>query len=583
MKYPRWRSAPHDPERIAALGREARISPLLAQLLINRGIGDADAATRFLEARMSSLHDPESLSGVVQAAERIVDAARNRRKIIIYGDYDVDGVCGVSVLWACLKLAGVEADALEFHIPHRIDEGYGLNAETIKKLVHERGAELIVTVDCGISAVEEAAYARELGVELIITDHHTIGPRIPAADVVVHPRAPGSRYPFGDLCGAAVAFKLAWQICKGFGDGKKASPHMRDFLVRSLGLVALATIADVVPLEGENRVIAKHGLATLRERPTAGLKALLNISGCTDNTKINAGKIGFQVAPRINAAGRLEFASKAVEMLLTEDERLADSLARELDECNERRRELESSILSQARRAAQERGEPGSRGAIVVGGSGWHAGVIGIVAGRLAEIYHRPVIVASIGETTTQASARSIVGIDLHQAIQACSGKLISFGGHAAAAGLKIATADFNEFAHEFDEYCKRILTPELKERSLAIEAEVQLGMLTTRTVEELEKLEPHGLGNPRPMLAASRVVLAGDPRHVGERENHLQLLFRQGDVTHKAIGFNMVEHPDYSKLKNGVTCSIAFQASINEWRGRRDVQLEIRDVDIRE
>ncbi len=583
MKYPRWRSAPHDPERIAALGREARISPLLAQLLINRGIGDADAATRFLEAKMSSLHDPESLPGVVRAAERIVDAARNRRKIMIYGDYDVDGVCGVSVLWACLKLAGVEADALEFHIPHRIDEGYGLNAETIKKLVHERGAELIVTVDCGISAVEEAAYARELGVELIITDHHTIGPRIPAADVVVHPRAPGSRYPFGDLCGAAVAFKLAWQICKGFGDGKKASPHMRDFLVRSLGLVALATIADVVPLEGENRVIAKHGLATLRERPTAGLKALLNISGCTDNTKINAGKIGFQVAPRINAAGRLEFASKAVEMLLTEDERLADSLARELDECNERRRELESSILSQARRAAQERGEPASRGAIVVGGSGWHAGVIGIVAGRLAEIYHRPVIVASIGETTTQASARSIVGIDLHQAIQACSGKLISFGGHAAAAGLKIATADFNEFAHEFDEYCKRILTPELKERSLAIEAEVQLGMLTTRTVEELEKLEPHGLGNPRPMLAASRVVLAGDPRHVGERENHLQLLFRQGDVTHKAIAFNMVEHPDYSKLKNGVTCSIAFQASINEWRGRRDVQLEIRDVDIRE
>jgi single-stranded-DNA-specific exonuclease len=248
MKYPRWRSAPHDPERIAALGREARISPLLAQLLINRGIGDADAATRFLEAKMSSLHDPESLPGVVRAAERIVDAARNRRKIMIYGDYDVDGVCGVSVLWACLKLAGVEADALEFHIPHRIDEGYGLNAETIKKLVHERGAELIVTVDCGISAVEEAAYARELGVELIITDHHTIGPRIPAADVVVHPRAPGSRYPFGDLCGAAVAFKLAWQICKGFGDGKKASPHMRDFLVRSLGLVALATIADVVPL-----------------------------------------------------------------------------------------------------------------------------------------------------------------------------------------------------------------------------------------------------------------------------------------------------------------------------------------------
>ena len=199
MKYPKWRSEPHDPDRIAALGRDARISPLLAQLLLNRGIGDADSATRFLEARMSSLHDPESLPGVVEAAERIVAAARDRRKIVIYGDYDVDGVCGVSVLWACLKLSGVEDDALEFHIPHRIDEGYGLNAETIKKLVEERGVELIVTVDCGISAVAEADYARELGVELIITDHHTIGSRIPAAAVVVHPRAPGSRYPFGGL------------------------------------------------------------------------------------------------------------------------------------------------------------------------------------------------------------------------------------------------------------------------------------------------------------------------------------------------------------------------------------------------
>ena len=268
----RWRLKPFDSDRIASLSRAAGISPLTAQLLINRGIDEPGLAVAFLAAKLTQLNDPESLPGVVEAAERIVRAIREDRPIIIYGDYDVDGVCGTSVLWACLHLAG--ARQVIYYIPHRVEEGYGVNGEALRRLAEEHSKPLVVTVDCGISAVAEARLARALGLELIVTDHHTIGAELPAADVLVHPRLPGSTYPCGDLCGAGVAFKLAWQICKTFGDGKRASPHLRDYLVRALGLVAMATVADVVPLQGENRILVRHGLAGIVAEPTVGLRAL---------------------------------------------------------------------------------------------------------------------------------------------------------------------------------------------------------------------------------------------------------------------------------------------------------------------
>ncbi len=291
----RWRLKPFDAGRIESLSRSARLSPLVAQLLINRGIDDPARATAFLEAKMGALHDPELLPGARRAAERIVSAIHERRKIVIYGDYDVDGVCGTSVLWACLRLAG--ATELDYYIPHRVEEGYGVNAEALRRLTTEEKASLIVTVDCGISAVQEAELARSLGLELIITDHHTLGPELPAAAEIVHPRLPGSAYPSGDLCGAGVAFKLAWQVCKSFGDGKRASPHMRNFLVGSLGLVALATIADVVPLSDENRIIVRHGLAAISAEPSAGLRALMEISGSLGKKRLTAGMVGFGMAP----------------------------------------------------------------------------------------------------------------------------------------------------------------------------------------------------------------------------------------------------------------------------------------------
>jgi single-stranded-DNA-specific exonuclease len=570
----RWRVRPHDPVRIREMSRGSGLSPLVAQLLLNRGIDDPSRARAFLEARMSSLHDPEHLPGAVDAAGRIVRAINEGRKIVIYGDYDVDGVCGTSILWSCLRLAGCRNVA--YYIPHRVEEGYGVNAEALRRLAVEEQAELIITVDCGISAVHEAGLARELGIELIVTDHHTIGASLPDADVVVHPRRPGSLYPNGDLCGAGVAFKLAWQVCKGFGDGKKASPVLRDYLVRALGLVALATIADVVPLSDENRVLVRHGLAGIAGDPSVGVRALLEVSGCVDKRKLSTGTVGFMIGPRINAAGRLERAMMAVEMLTTEDAARAREIARELDLCNSRRQEIERKIYEEARAMIEAGGGLSDRRAIVLAAKGWHPGVIGIVASRLVESYHRPTVVMAIGEAIAQGSARSIPGFDLYEAIKDCSEALLGFGGHAAAAGLKVNEDRVSTFASAFEERCRRTISSEQLERVLTIDAEVPLGVLSVRVVEETDKLEPFGVGNPKPLLLASQLQVVAQPKIVGDHKNHLQLRLKQGDVIMKAIGWNLAERGQV--LSAGSHCSVVFHPSINEWNGRREVQLEIRD-----
>jgi single-stranded-DNA-specific exonuclease len=570
----RWRLKPHEPDRILRLSRSAQISPLVAQLLINRGIDDPARAVAFLSAKLGTLHDPELLPGVAGAANRIVQAIRDRRKIVIYGDYDVDGVCGTSVLWSCLRLAG--GRDVDYYIPHRVEEGYGLNAEALKKIAAQDASPLVVTVDCGISAVAEAALAKDLGIELVVTDHHTIGASLPDAAEIVHPRIEGSLYPNGDLCGAAVAFKLAWQVCKSFGDGKRASPHLRDFLMRSLGLVALATIADVVPLSDENRILVRHGLASIVAEPSAGLKALMEVSGCLDKKRLSTGTVGFGLAPRINAAGRLEQAMIAVEMLTTDDPNRAREIAVQLDLCNARRQELERQILDQAHAMIQAEGGLGERRAIVLAKKEWHAGVIGIVAGRLAETFHRPAIVISLDGLVAQGSARSIAGFDLYEAISACSEGLIGFGGHAAAAGLKLTEDRLTAFKQQFEERCSRTLTADQLQRVVTIDAEVPLQVLNIGVVAEIEKLEPHGLGNPRPVLLASNLVVAGQPRVVGESKKHLQLRLQQGDTSLKAIAWNLAEKG--RELVPGTRCSVVFQPSINEWRDRREVQLEIKD-----
>ncbi|MFO0910335.1 MAG: single-stranded-DNA-specific exonuclease RecJ [Isosphaeraceae bacterium] len=571
----RWRLLPHDAARIAALSHAAGVSSLVAQLLLNRGVSRPEEARSFLQAKLTHLHDPESLPGAAEAAERIVRAVREGRKIVVYGDYDVDGVCGTSILWSCLRLAGA-ADAA-YYIPHRVDEGYGVNADALRRIASELGASVVITVDCGISAIAEAQLARSLGVELIVTDHHTPGDTLPGVDVLVHPRVGSSAYPCPDLCGAGVAFKLAWQVCKSFGDGKKASPHLRDFLLRSLGLVALATIADVVPLVGENRVLVRHGLSGIENDPSIGLRALMEVAGCQSRRKLTTGTVGFSLAPRINAAGRLERAMRAVEMLTTDDAAAARAIAEELDRCNARRQEIEQTLVREAHDLIRAAGEVGERGAFVVGREGWHPGVIGIVASRLVDTYHRPAVVVALGEEHSQGSARSVAGFNLYEAIRACSSGLTGFGGHAAAAGLKMPAAHFATFAEQFDHHCRNSLTSEQRQRTLTIDAEIPLGILSTRLVEEIESLEPYGIGNPRPILAASQLRVVGEPRVVGERKNHVQFRVSQGNATFKAIAWNMADR--CKGLGNETTCSLAFHPAINEWNNRREVQLEVRDI----
>ncbi len=577
MTTSRWRLKPFDPALATALGREAGVSTLMAQILLNRGITQAAQARAFIEAKLNQLHDPELLPGAADAAERIVRAVRDRRKIVIYGDYDVDGVCGTSILWACLRLAG--AEDVSYYIPHRVEEGYGVNGESLRKLASETKAEMIVTVDCGITALAEARLARELGLEFIVTDHHTPGDLLPEAAAIVHPRVNGTPYPCPDLCGAGVAFKLAWQVCKGFGDGKKASPHLRDFLVQSLGLVALATVADVVPIVGENRILVRHGLAGIDASPTVGLRALMEVSGVLNKKKLTAGTVGFNLGPRINAAGRLERAMQAVAMLTTDETVVAREIAADLDRCNSQRQEVEQTIVREAHEMIRAAGEIGDRGAFVVGRPGWHAGVIGIVASRLAETYHRPAVVVALGDSHGQGSARSISGFNLYEALKACSQGLTAFGGHSAAAGLKLPGAHFPAFAELFDHHCRGALSVEQKEKVLTIDAEVMLGMLTLKAVEEVESLEPFGIGNPRPMLVANRVRVLGEPRIVGDRKTHVQIKFVQGNVVVKAIAWGFAER--LKGLTGGELVSIAFHPSINEWNGHRQIQLELKDLRI--
>ena len=579
MTQARWRLRPFDRDQVATLSRDAGVAPLIAQLLLNRGVTDARTATSFFDDRLSGLHDPECLPGVVDAASRIVAAIRARRKIVIYGDYDVDGVCGTSILWACLRLAG--ATDVDYYIPHRVEEGYGVNGEALRRLAVEQKAEMVITVDCGISAVREAKMARELGIELIITDHHTIGPDLPAAAALVHPRLPGSKYPFGDLCGCGVAFKLAWQVCKTFGDGKKASPHLRDFLLRSISLVAMATVADVMPIHGENRILVRHGLAGIMNAPSLGLRALMGVAGYAGKKELSTGHIGFGLAPRINAAGRLERAMHAVEMLTTDDGDRAEELAQALESCNLKRREVEKGIVTQAQELIEAQGGVAGRGAIVLGQAGWHPGVVGIVASRLVEIYHRPTIVIALNDDHGQGSARTIGSFNLYDAIRACSAGLTSFGGHAAAAGLKLPRAHFEPFAEAFEAHCRGALDTEQLTKSITIDAEVPLGALSLKVVEAIEKLEPYGIGNPKPLLVANRVRVVADPKFVGKDGKTVQVRFTEGGTTHGAVAFQLTER--FRTVKAGMLCSVAFHPAINEWNDRRDVQLEIKDFRIEE
>jgi len=555
-----WIVQPKDTARAALLARALGISPLLAQLLINRGIGDEAAARAFLSPDLSSLADPFAMRDMGRAVERIERALRRGEPIVVYGDYDVDGQTASAVLVSVFRELSSNPAAVSFYIPNRMDEGYGLHAEALYSLKDRAG--LVVTVDCGITSVEEARLARQWGIDLIITDHHQPGPEIPDALAVLNPKRPGCSYPEKQLAGVGIAFRLAQAVGKSWG---------RDFH-EYLDLVALGTVADLVPLLGENRVLVKCGLERMAATSRCGLRALMEVAAVDED--VRASDLGFRLGPRLNAAGRLSDPSVSVQLLLTDDPRLARELAAQLDAENSTRQDIERRITAEASELILKQGLDKQAG-IVVAGAGWHPGVIGIVASRLVETFYRPTVVVSLSGTVGTGSARSIPGFDLHGGLMKCSHLLERFGGHTMAAGLTVRADRLAAFAEEFARVCRDSLSPEQLRPRLLIDAVVGLEDVTENLVEELALLEPTGFGNPAPLLQVGGSIV--EWRCVGKQGAHLKFTLRDVNLLERdaiAFGFGELTQELLSFQEHA---AVAFIPTINEWRDQRSVQLQVK------
>ena len=576
-----WQLLPHDAAAVERLARELRLAPVVAQLLLNRGLGQSEAARRFLDAPLAGLHPPDLLPGVKEAADRLFDAVRQNRKICVYGDYDADGVTGTAILKLALELVGGRVDV---HVPHRLEEGYGLNTEALTKIAAE-GAAVVVTVDCGIASIVEAEVARKLGLELLVTDHHEFKAQLPNAAVLVHPRLPGTSYPFPKLSGAAVAFKVAWSLCQRACGGDKVTPRFREFLLDGVALAAVGIVADVVPLHDENRIFVRHGLSRLRQQPPAGLKALIEVAGLTE-ANLKASDVGFKLAPRINAAGRLGCARLVVDLLTTTDARRAGELARYLEAENTKRQTLEREMLRGARQMVDALALDDTP-ALVLASPHWHAGIVGIVASRLVELYGRPALMIALrpengdaaagGALIGQGSGRSVPGLALHEALESCGEHLLSHGGHKAAAGFKLRAEHIDAFRQSFCACAARAFPTGTPAPKLTLDAEVPLAALTTKLVQDLDRLEPYGADNREPLFLAGELQIEGEPRKVGQGERHLSFRVRQGRTALKAIAFGMGERVG-ELMAAGGACCLAFTPKINDWMGRLNVDLVVSD-----
>ncbi len=566
-----WIIPPTSPE-LGAVCDRWQVPSLVAQLLLNRGLSPNEPADAFLAPQLKGLYPPESLPGATKAAGVIIDAIRKGSKIVLYGDYDVDGTTGLSILWHTLTLASAD---VTFYVPHRIDEGYGLGVEATQRLASD-GADLIITIDCGITATEVAGVLKKAGVALIVTDHHAPKDKLPEATAIVHPTAIGES-PNPDLCGAGVAFKLAWAIGQALSGSTRVTPEVRKLLVDMLPLAALGTIADVVPLRGENRIIARHGLLGLETTALPGLRALIESAGLC-KSRISGYDVGFKLAPRINAAGRMGHARLAVELFTRANQDRAREIALYLEDHNRSRQATERQITRQAIETVKRLDLAGdARRAIVLAAEGWHAGVIGIVAARLVDRYHRPTVIISLNGNEGQGSARSIQAFDLNSALSACGDHLLSHGGHAMAAGLRIALDRVDAFTEAFVKTANNRLTGQDLVEKLHLDAEVAIDELTMATAEAIAQLGPFGRGNPRPRLATGWIELADEPRCVGKGQEHLQASFRQNGVRVRSIGFGMGDRIE--DLKQHRRCRVAFEPLINEYNGRRTVEMRLLDI----
>ena len=551
-----------------ALAASLQLDPVVARLLCLRGLGDPDAATRFLNPSLDHLHDPFQLADMPKAVDRLLGAVERQERIAVHGDYDVDGVIATVILRRALELLG--GDVVHF-IPHRIRDGYGLLPEAVDRLHTQQDVRVIVSVDCGIRADAAARRARDLGVDLIITDHHEPDLTLPDALAVINPKRHDCTYPDKDLSGAGVALKLVQALCARTGRQR--------WLPAFIKMAALGTLADVVPLRGENRVIAKLGLERLSQGPhTVGLRALLEASGLTGKP-IDSFHVGFVLAPRINAAGRMSTPDLATRLLLAVDEGMADEarlLAEQLNAENTERQREEAEILVQARRAVETDPDVGAHGLLVVSGDGWHRGVIGIVASKLVDAFHRPAIVLAIEGDVAYGSGRSIPGFDLLAALERCRDLFTRFGGHRQAAGLTLEASRLKEFRARITEDADARLGPDELTPRLRIDGALPLPAITAGVIEGVATLAPFGVGNRRPIFHADGVAIVDGPRRVKER--HLKMSVRQGQCVFRAIAWQAAERADFLNAHRAAL-NLAFSLTENHYRGQTFVELSVADV----
>lgn len=556
----KWQIYETDENKIKEIEEKYQINKLLATILINRNITQEEEIRLFLEPTRKDFHDPFLITDMKKAVERIIQAIEKQEKITIYGDYDVDGITSITVLKSFLEDRGIEVDS---YIPNRLEEGYGLNKEAIGKIV-EKGCQLMITVDCGISAIEEIAYANSFGIETIVTDHHEPGNELPQAIAVIDNKRKDSQYPFRELAGVGVVFKLIQAI--GLTLGLKEEEYLK-----YLDIVCVGTISDIVPLVNENRVIAKLGLMLIRQTRNIGLRSIINSSGYT---KIDSNSISFGIAPRINACGRMGKAEEALELLLCKNINYANELTKKLNEHNRVRQETEKDIFENAVQQI-EKEQLDKNNAIIVGGENWHHGVIGIVSSKITEMYFKPSILLSFEEDGLgKGSGRSIPGFDLHDALMQCGDTIEKFGGHSMAVGITVQKDNFLKFREAFEKIASEAHMDEIIP-VIQVDSKIDVKDINKDMVESLKQLEPFGEGNRMPVFVFRNLKI--DSIRALSEGKHLKLTLKDNNTIISAIGFNLGQLSEEYTI--GDKIDVVGVLEINSFNGVDSLQINLKDI----
>jgi single-stranded-DNA-specific exonuclease len=558
----RWKILTADEAKVASLQQGLNIHSVICKILVQRGIESFSAAKDFFRPQLADLHDPWLMKDMGKAVERILQAVSRNEKILVFGDYDVDGTTSVACMYQFLKKIH---SSLDFYIPHRYREGYGVSKAGID-FARENGFTLIISLDCGIKSADLISYAKDIGIDFIVCDHHLPDDVLPPAVAILNPKQKDCNYPYKELCGCGVGFKLISALAPQFNLGDED-------VFEFLDLVATAIAADIVPMTGENRILAFHGLKKANENPNKGIKALMYLSSLRKEMQIS--NLVFMIAPRVNAAGRMDDARKAVQMFVADSYEEAMMYAEMLHSDNTDRKEADSNITEEALALITENEEWVNRSSTLVFKSHWHKGVVGIVASRLIEHYYRPTIVLTQSGEYVAGSARSVPGFNLYEAIHACREHLLGYGGHFAAAGMTLDPAQVEAFRDKFEEVVSSTIDPELLIPEIIIDAEIQLKDIKWAFYNILQQMEPFGPENLRPVFIARKVMDTGYSRIV--KEQHIRFSVRQDNVTITGIGFNMADKLPLLQMKTPV--DIVFKTDENEWNGEKNLQIRVIDI----